>query len=161
MGIRQFFEDAFRIKVKPLDNEYDGMNITKDSEDLANRQIHNTEPGSLIDVDAITKFRTLSSDRQQRYDEFENILKDATIAAAVEMYADDATQYNYRTGKIIWAESDDKDIEKAANRLLTVLKINENAWSWIYALVAFGDVYLRLYRNGDSSDYNELYSSYK
>lgn len=161
VGIRQFFEDAFRIKVKPLDNAYDGMNITKDSEDLVNRQIHNTEPGSLIDVDAITKFRTLSSDRQQRYDEFENILKDATIAAAVEMYADDATQYNYRTGKIIWAESDDKDIEKAANRLLTVLKINENAWSWIYALVAFGDVYLRLYRNGDSSDYNELYSSYK
>ena len=158
MGIRKFFEDAFRIKVKANDNKYAGVAITKDKDDLATRQIKQGGSGSLIDLDAITKFRTLSSDRQERYKEYENLLTDATIAAAIEMYADDATQYDYRTGKVIWAESDDTEIEKAANRLIDVLGLNEKAWTYVYALCTYGDVFLRLYRDGDESDYTELFT---
>ena len=161
MGLKKLFEDALRIKIRPKDNEYTGVSITKDKDDLANKQISNGDSGSLIDVEAISKFRTLSSDRQERYAEFEGLLKDATIAAAIEMYADDATQYDYRTGKIIWAESDDSDIEKAANRLIDVLQLNEKAWTYIYALCTYGDVYLRLYRDGDESDYNEIFETKK
>lgn len=156
MGLRQLFEDAFRIKVKPNDNKYAGVAITKDKDDLATKQIKSAGNGSLIDLDAISKFRTLSSDRQERYTEFENLLKDATISAAIEMYADDATQYDYKTGKVIWAESDDLEIEKAANRLISVLGLNEKMWTYVYALCTYGDVYLRLYRDGDESDYNEF-----
>ena len=159
MGIRKFFEDAFRIKVKANDNKYAGVAITKDKDDLATRQIKQGGSGSLIDLDAITKFRTLSSDRQERYKEYENLLTDATIAAAIEMYADDATQYDYRTGKVIWAESDDTEIEKAANRLIDVLGLNEKAWTYVYALCTYGDVFLRLYREGDESDYTELFNA--
>lgn len=159
MGIRELFEDALRIKIKPKDNEYAGVAITKDKDDLATKQISNASAGSLVDVEAISKFRTLSSDRQERYSEFESLLKDATIAAAIEMYADDSTQYDYRTGKVIWAESDDTDIEKAANRLIDVLQVNEKAWTHIYALCTYGDVYLRLYRDGDESDYNEIFET--
>lgn len=161
MGIRQMFEDAFKIKIKPKDNEYAGVSITKDKDDLATKQIDSVGTGSLIDVDAITKFRTLSSDRQERYSEFESLLKDATISAAIEMYADDSTQYDYRTGKVIWAESDDDDITKAANRLIDVFGLNEKAWTQIYALCTYGDVYLRLYREGDESDYNEIFEMKK
>ena len=109
-------EDALRMKVVPNDNKYAGVPITSDADDLANKQIKSADSGSLVDVEAITKFRTLSSDRQEKYAQFEDMMKDATIAAAIEMYADDATQYDYRTGKVIWAESDDADIAKAANR---------------------------------------------
>lgn len=158
--IRQLFEDAFRVKVIPKDNEYEGVAITDDKEDLANKQIKSADSGSLVDVDAINRFRTLSSDRQERYTQFEDLLKDATVAAAIEMYADDATQYDYRSGKVIWAESENPDIAKAANRLLDVLRINENSWTWIYALCAYGDVYLRLYRKGDISDYNDAFSDH-
>ena len=158
--IRQLFEDAFRVKVIPKDNEYEGVAITDDKEDLANKQIKSADSGSLVDVDAINRFRTLSSDRQERYTQFEDLLKDATVAAAIEMYADDATQYDYRSGKVIWAESENPDIAKAANRLLDVLRINENSWTWIYALCAYGDVYLRLYRKGDVSDYNDAFSDH-
>lgn len=156
--IRTFLEDAFRIKVVPKPSDDIGMNITDAKNDLANKQIHSDigGSGSLIDTEAITKFRTLSSDRQEKYAEFEALLSDATIAAAIEMYADDATQYNHRTGKIIWAESDDVEIQKAANRLIDVLRLNEKAWKHIYALCTYGDVYLRLYRQGDMSDYTEL-----
>lgn len=158
--LRQLFEDAFRIKVVPNDNEYAGVPITNDKDDLANKQIKSADSGSLIDVEAVSRFRTLSSDRQERYNQFEDLLKDATVAAAIEMYADDATQYDYRSGKVIWAESDNPDIAKAANRLLDVLRINENSWTWIYALCAYGDVYLRLYRKGDISDYNDMFSDH-
>jgi hypothetical protein len=156
--LRTFLEDAFRIKVIPKPEDYIGMNITDARNDLANKQIHGDigGSGSLIDTEAITKFRTLSSDRQEKYSEFEALLSDATIAAAIEMYADDATQYNHRTGKIIWAESDDIEIQKAANRLIDVLRLNEKAWKHIYALGTYGDVYLRLYRQGEMSDYTEL-----
>lgn len=157
----KLLEDALRVKVVPKDNEYNGVDITKDKDDLANKQIAASGRGSIIDTEAIGKFRTLSTDRQERYTEFENLLKDATIAAAVEMYADDATQYDYRTGKIIWAESDDSDIAKAANRLIDVLGINDKAWTHIYSLCTYGDVYLRLYRKGDESDYNEMYRTQK
>ena len=158
--IRKLFEDAFRVKVIPKDNEYEGVAITDDKEDLANKQIKSADSGSLVDVDAINRFRTLSSDTQERYTQFEDLLKDATVAAAIEMYADDATQYDYRSGKVIWAESENPDIAKAANRLLDVLRINENSWTWIYALCAYGDVYLRLYRKGDVSDYNDAFSDH-
>lgn len=159
MGIRELFEDALRIKIIPNDNKYAGVPITDDDKDLANRQIKSAESGSLIDLEAISKFRTLSSDRQERYAQFEDMLKDATIAAAIEMYADDSTQYDYRTGRVIWAESDDADIAKACNRLIDVLGINEKAWSHIYALCAYGDVYLRLYRKGDQSDYAQMFET--
>lgn len=155
--IASLFEDALRAKITPLDNKYSGVPISKDKEDLTYKQINAGESGSIIDTEAINKFRTLSSDRQERYNQFESLLKDATIAAAIEMYADDATQYDYKTGKIIWAESDDPKVEKAANRLIDVLNINQKAWQHIYALAAYGDVYLRLYRKGDKSDYAELY----
>jgi hypothetical protein len=161
LGLRELFEDALKIKIRPKNNQYAGVSITSDKEDLANQQIHSTENSSLIDLDAVNKFRTLSADRQERYTEFEGLLKDATIAAAIEMYADDSTQYDYRTGKVIWAESDDNDIEKAANRLINVLNLNEKAWTHIYALCTYGDVYLRLYRDGDESDYNEILDTSK
>lgn len=156
--IRNFFEDAFRMKVIPKEPNTNGLGITSDKDDLATKQIRSADSGSLIDVEAISKFKTLSSDRQERYNQFEDLLKDATIAAAIEMYADDSTQYDYRTGKIIWAESDDLDIQTAANRLIDILGLNEKAWTHIYALCTYGDVYLRLYRKGDTSDYEEMFN---
>lgn len=161
MGIRQFFEDAFRIKAKPLPPIDANLPIAQEKQDITYKQLMQGGSGSLFDAEAISKFRTLSTNRQERYQEFENLLSDATISAAIEMYADDSTQYNYRSGKVIWAESDDVDIQKAANRLIDVLRINEKAWTHIYALCTYGDVYLRLYRNGDMSDYAQMYDSAK
>ena len=161
MGIRSFFEDALRIKFRPNKDPLNSLPIVSDKQDITYKQMMDGDAGSLIDAEAISKFRSLSTNRQERYSEFENLLSDATISAAIEMYADDATQYNYRTGKVIWAESDDVDIQKAANRLIDVLGINEKSWTYIYALCVYGDVYLRLYRDGDVSDYTELYDSEK
>ena len=100
MGLKQIVEDAFKIKIVKNNRNLDGIPITQNKDDLASRQIEHAENGSLLDSEAIQKFRTLSNSRQEKYAEYEEMLSDATIAAAIEMYADDSTQYNYRTGKV-------------------------------------------------------------
>lgn len=157
MGLYRFIkEDVLKIKVVKNNTEFSGLPITDDAHDIAQQQIHDVSGGSVLDGEAIAKFRTLSSDRNEKYAAYENMLSDATISAAIEMYADDATQYNPRTGKVIWAESDDNDIAKAANRLIDVLQLNEKAWRHIYGLCTYGDLYLRIYREGDNADYEDL-----
>lgn len=157
MGLfKRFTEDVLRIKFVKNDKAYAGIPITSDKDDLAQKQIADAENGSLIDTEAIGKFRTLSDDRQERYKAYEEMLADATTAAAIEMYADDATQYDPKSGKVIWVESEEPEIAKAANRLLDVLQINEKAWRHIYSLCTYGDLYLRIYREGDNADYQDL-----
>jgi len=154
--LQNLWEDRLKIKFVKNNNKYSGVPITSDAEDITQRQIQDVGGGSLLDAEAISKFRTLSSDRQEKYTAYENMLTDATTAAAIEMYADDATQYDPKTGKIIWVESDVPDIAEAANRLIDVMQINEKAWKFCYALCTFGDVYLRIYRQGDTADYEDL-----
>lgn len=159
MGIRKFFEDALRIKARPNVDNKDGLPVVSKEKDITTKQILDGGSGALIDANEISKFRSLSTVRKERYQQFENLLSDATIAAAVEMYADDSTQYNYRTGEVIWAESNDTNIKKACDRLIKNLHLNDMAWTLVYALCTYGDVYLRLYRHGDKSDYEEMYNS--
>ena len=157
MGIFQtLLEDKLKIKFVKNGKDTVGIPITDDADDITQRQINNVGGGSLFDAEAIATFRTLSSDRKEKYLEYENMLTDATISAAMEMYADDATQYDPKTGRVIWVESDDPDIAKAGNRLIDVLQLDEKAWKHCYSLCVFGDLYLRIYREGDNADYEDL-----
>lgn len=155
-AFQKLLEDRLKIKFVKNNKKYSGLPISDDKDDLTIKQINNVDGGSLLDSEAITTFRTLSANRRERYLAYENMLTDATIAAAMEMYADDATQYDPKTGKVIWVESEESDIANAANRLLDVLQINEKAWKHCYSLCVFGDLYLRLYREGDNADYEDL-----
>ena len=79
----------------------------------------------------LNDFRTLAEDRQSQYDAYDEMSNDPIIAAALEIYADDATAYDEQ-GRIIWVESDDDKIAAAGNRLLDVMEIPERAWKHIY-----------------------------
>lgn len=156
---QNFLENGLKIKIIKNNKELNGIPITNDSDDITQKQIHDVDGGCLLDGEAISKFRTLSSDRAEKYAAYEDMLTDATIAAAIEMYADDSTQYDPKTGKIIWVESDVPEIAEAANRLIDVLQLNEKAWRHIYSLCTYGDLYLRIYREGDKADYEDLLST--
>lgn len=111
--------------------------------DLASSLLEDSEVEQQI-LSTINKFRELSSNRNEQYDAFDEMEKDSIISAAIRMYADDATQYNL-DGNVIWAEADDPNISDFANRLINVLKLNENAWFHIYNLVKYGDLYLETF----------------
>ena len=148
--------NGFHIRRKPIENNT--SNVVSSTEDITYIQLADNVTNALLsDIDSIQEFRTLSSNRNDKYIGFEEMLEDPIISAALEMYADDACQYN-DDGNIIWAEGDCTEAVAAANRLIDVLDINKNCWRDIYSLCSYGDLYLRLYKEGDESDYNIIYN---
>lgn len=155
---KRFRDNGFRLRLTPKPNNVN--NVVSPTEDLTYKQVNAEDitSSALLDTQSIHEFCTISTNRHNKYVGFEEMLEDPIIAAAVEMYADDATQYNEQ-GNIIWAEGDNEDAVKAANRLINVLDLNEKAWRHIYSLCVYGDLYLRLYKEGDVSDYATIYSN--
>ncbi len=148
-GIRDSMAHGFRIRQAVVPDRGLEVGVTPAKDDITNAQMQSDN--SIIDSAYIDKFTTLSKYRDERYQSFETMLTDPIVSAALEMYADDATQYN-RDGNIIWVESDSSVIADWGNRLLNVLDIQSNAWRHIYSLCTYGDLYLRLYKEGDTPD---------
>ena len=142
-------EDALKVRLAANPERDHELGISGVDDDITEKQIGAAT--SLIDATDVDKFTTLSKYRDERYEAYEEMLADPIISAALEMYADDSTPYN-ADNRIVWAESDDPVIAEAANRLIKVLGIEGHAWRDIYSLCTYGDLYFRLYREGDESE---------
>ena len=81
--------------------------------------------------------------------------EDSRIASALEIYAQDGTEYN-DSGKIIWCESADTAINNYVTYLLETMNADKNAYKWMLNLCKYGDLYLKLYRQSDYDD-DELF----
>lgn len=112
---------------------------------------------NIVNVEQLNQFRTLSNDRQTQYNAYDEMKSDSIIAAALELYADDATQYDEQ-GRVLWVESEDEAVSKAANRLIEIFDLPERAWKHIYQTCLYGDYYLKLYRKGDLEEEDEYLS---
>ena len=132
--------NGIRVRGNPQKSGDIGVEVDND---IATTLLEDSDVEQQI-LSTINKFRELSSNRNEQYDAFDEMEKDSIISAAIRMYADDATQYNL-DGNVIWAESDEPNISDFANRLIDVLKLNENAWFHIYNLVKYGDLYLETF----------------
>ena len=132
--------NGIRVRGNPQKSGEIGIEVDND---IAATMLEDSDVEQQI-LSTINKFRELSSNRNEQYDAFDEMEKDSIISAAIRMYADDATQYNL-DGNVIWAESDEPNISDFANRLIDVLKLNENAWFHIYNLVKYGDLYLETF----------------
>ena len=111
--------------------------------DILNNDIN---VSSVLSIGELDTFRTLSRDREKLYKTFDQMMQDSVVSTVIEIYADEVCQYN-EDGKIIWAESDDKDVSKYVNDLLEKLKIEDNCWDHIYQWVYLGDLYLETFDN--------------
>lgn len=103
---------------------------------------------SLTDID---NFTSLSNNREQIYTVIDTMARDSAVSAIIKTYADSACEVA-DSGHIIWCESDDQKVSKFVNYLLNVMNIDKNIYGWVYCLVKYGDVYLRLYRDSDYED---------
>lgn len=148
---KSLFEDFLKIRVKGKPSKETEIGIASKSNSLVNVLGNLSDTSQLIDLSEFQKFRTLGTDRNSQYRMYDEMALDTIISTALELYTDDATQYN-TNGQVIWAESEDANVSVFANRLIDVLQINENAWSHIYNLVKYGDLYLQLYEDGEIED---------
>lgn len=152
MGLRdRFKEGIFRMRVVPKPTPADKTTFTNKENSLPEKLNNAVEFGQRIDLSDISKIGTLSGDRNTKYSVYEEMVADGRIGAALEMYANDTVQYN-QEGKIVWAESNDKDTAAYVNKLLADLNIEEQIWSWAYCMWLYGDVYIETFVNTSYRD---------
>lgn len=106
---------------------------------------------SQLDITAINSFSQVSQNRDELYNLIDSMCEDSTVAAILETYAEDATEYN-ENGDIIWATSDDANIGKYITYLLNTMQVNKYAYEWVYSLCKYGDLYLQLFRESEFKD---------
>lgn len=95
--------------------------------------------------DLISKLRDLNDSYKYRYQEYEMMLEEVTIQSAVELYADDATQVDTKTERIVNIQSDDKTLQEDLNAFLQSINVDSNVWNWAYSVSQYGDFYLKLH----------------
>lgn len=112
--------------------------------------IINAGEASALDIGKFNSFLNISQSRDQVYSLLDAMGNDTTVAAILETYAEDVTEYNDQ-GRIVWAESADGNIAKYVTFLLDTMNVDKHIYNWVYSLCKYGDLYLRLYRE---SEYN-------
>lgn len=105
----------------------------------------------VLDIAKIQSFTQVSNNREIIMQLIDTMADDVIISAALEVYAEDATETN-NDGKTVWANSDDPEILKYVSYLLDTMNIDKNIYRWVYSLCKYGDVYLRLYRQSEYND---------
>ena len=115
------------------------------------RDVAELGESSSIDITAINSFAQLSQSRETFYQVLDTMAQDSTVAAMLEIYAEDATEHN-ENGQTVWVESSDPLIAKYVEFLLNSLNVEKNIYRWVYSLCKYGDLYLKLFRQSDFDD---------
>lgn len=98
-----------------------------------------------LDTSELDDLWNQSGDKKLRYESYDQMATDTIISSALEMYADDASQYD-ANNNLIWAESEDTELSEILNRRLKELGLKGKLWSMYYSLAKYGEVYLRQYK---------------
>lgn len=153
--LTKFLEDFTQFRVKSAPSDRADLPITEKEDELVGRMTSSDSP--ISSLSQLSEFRTIAEDRETQYNTYDEMSTDSVIAAALEIYADDATSYDEK-GRIIWVESDVKEIADAGNRLLDKFEIPERAWKHIYQACKYGDYYLKLYREDENQSNDKVKS---
>ena len=106
---------------------------------------------SKLDISAIDKFTSISNARDQVYQLIDTMCNDSAVSAIIRTYTDDVCEMA-DNGHIVWCESSDPNISRFVNYLLNIMNVDKQIGKWVYCLIKYGDVYLRLYRESDYHD---------
>lgn len=141
--------DEYNKKTKAIPKQQASFGI--DTNETLFDNIIKAGIASKLDITELESFSQVSQNRNQIYDLLDSMSEDSTIAAVLETYAEDATEYG-DNGKIVWVESSDSDVSNYVTYLLDTMNIDKNIYKWVHSLCKYGDVYLRLYRESEYKD---------
>lgn len=100
----------------------------------------------------ISKLRDLNNNYKYKYAEYEAMADDVIIQSALELYADDSTQVDTKTERIVMIESENKTLAADLNAFLESIEIESRIWNWAYSVSQYGDYFLKLYVDPDTHD---------
>lgn len=87
---------------------------------------------------------SIDMDRKRRLMTYEEMDKSDIAAAAVDMYAEDATPTDPETGKTVWIESESNAIKEAGEQVLENLQIEDEILSLARNIALYGETFERL-----------------
>lgn len=109
---------------------------------------------STVDISLLNSMTSIAQTRDTMYTLLDTMADDSSVSAILDAYAAYATEYNDE-GRIVWVESSNSDVAQYVDYLLKTLQVDKHIYSWVYSLIKYGDVYLRLYKNSEYA--NELF----
>jgi len=82
----------------------------------------------------------LEKNRQKRYREYESMDEYPEVAAAFDIYADDATQRNTKGDRWV-VKTDHPEVQKAVKTLFKTIKLDRVYWDIVRNMVKYGDAF--------------------
>ena len=147
----KFIQDSEKVGTKINPVPVPETEIGVDTTNEFFKDVANLGDSASIDISSLNTFTQLSQNRETLYQVLDTMAQDSTVAAILEIYAEDATETNER-GEIVWSESSDPNINKYITYLLKSLNVDKNMYKWVYSLCKYGDLYLKLFRHSDFED---------
>ena len=86
----------------------------------------------------------LTQDRLQAYKEFDDMDADDVTASCLDLYAEDATPPDSVTGRRIWIEAEDEEVENICNKLLDRVGADEQTFPIARELAKYGNAFSAL-----------------
>jgi len=120
------------------------------------KMLQDLKPGDLVRGTSIeTPVKVLSAKADGKADVYDlttptyaNFVANGVVvhnSASLDIYADEATQFDVISGRTVWVESDDANIKKLLQTLLdSNLQIDEDIWSIARSLCKFGNTWEEL-----------------
>lgn len=99
--------------------------------------------------DLISKLRDLNDNYKYRYQEYEAMANEVIIQSALELYADDATQVDTKTERIVSIQSNDQTLQSDLNAFLESVGVESRIWNWAYCISQYGDHFLKIHLDDD------------
>ena len=147
-NIREAF---YKVRVVPARRAVDKTSFTDEQHSVATKLQQADVEGTTLDLSDLSKESAMKGTKSQKYETFEEMVRDGRIASAIEVYSNDSVQFN-QEGRVLWIESDDSDVANYCERLISDLNIEQNLWSYAYNLWLYGDVYLETFENASVMD---------
>ena len=135
--------------IKPIPKEEE--NIGVDTVNQFADTILEAAQTDQLDISKLENFTNVAKSRESLYQLIDTMGEDNLVNFLIECYAEDATQRN-ESGHIVWIESEDPKVQAYGQYLLDVLQIDKDAYSHMFSLIKYGDLYLQMFRESDFED---------
>ena len=141
-----------KVKATPRPKKETGI----DTEENFLTTIIKSATNSSVDISKLEGFSTATQSREQVYRLIDTMSEDPILASYLKVIASDAVETN-DSGQIVWCESDDAKCAKYVTYLLDSINVDKNAYRWMHSLIKYGDLYLRMYRESDYKEADEIF----